>query len=237
MTQSTQRAVITEAHRVSAVITSRLIRVSPHEMLKFRDWEIPAGVSSNLYCSPTFLSLTWRYRVITSQFLTATIDANKHDNAFYPPRPHALPGPLQIRSRALGKRRRAATVGEIRPSLLQGEQGLHRPAVSDRCSYALFFCSEIFLSSSQYTCLHSLCPLADHPCLPLLLDFVLTHISLRHSLAGAELYLTLAYMFRRFDFELFDTTAADVVITRDAFAGGFALESKGIRVKVVGKLK
>ncbi|KAH0344390.1 alcohol oxidase, partial [Aureobasidium melanogenum] len=37
------RAVITEAHRVQAVITTRLIRIAPNEVLKFQDWEIPAG--------------------------------------------------------------------------------------------------------------------------------------------------------------------------------------------------
>ena len=40
-----QRAVITEAHRIAAVITSRLIRIAPTEVLKFRDLDIPAGVS------------------------------------------------------------------------------------------------------------------------------------------------------------------------------------------------
>ncbi|KAG9695483.1 alcohol oxidase, partial [Aureobasidium melanogenum] len=37
------RAVTTEAHRVQAVITTRLIRVAPSEVLKFQNWEIPAG--------------------------------------------------------------------------------------------------------------------------------------------------------------------------------------------------
>ncbi|KAG9941926.1 alcohol oxidase, partial [Aureobasidium melanogenum] len=37
------RAVVTEAHRVQAVITTRLIRVAPNEVLKFQNWDIPAG--------------------------------------------------------------------------------------------------------------------------------------------------------------------------------------------------
>ncbi|KAF1948846.1 cytochrome P450 [Byssothecium circinans] len=37
------RATILEAHRVQAVITSRLIRIAPNEVLKFRYWSIPAG--------------------------------------------------------------------------------------------------------------------------------------------------------------------------------------------------
>lgn len=40
-----QRAVITEAHRITAAITSRLIRIAPTEILHFEDLDIPAGVS------------------------------------------------------------------------------------------------------------------------------------------------------------------------------------------------
>ena len=61
-----------------------------------------------------------------------------------------------------------------------------------------------------------------------------THLS---SLAGAELYLAIVSMFRRFDFELFDTTESDIEITWDGFAGGFRPESKGIRVKVFAEVE
>ncbi|MCJ1245681.1 hypothetical protein MMC30_002885 [Trapelia coarctata] len=37
------RAVIKEGHRIAAVITTRLIRSAPNEVLKYREWEIPAG--------------------------------------------------------------------------------------------------------------------------------------------------------------------------------------------------
>ncbi len=49
--------MITEAHRITAVITSRLIRIAPTEILHFRDLEIPAGVGPSfrghsLLCLP-----------------------------------------------------------------------------------------------------------------------------------------------------------------------------------------
>lgn len=46
-----QKAVVIEAHRVSAVITTRLIRIAPNETLRYKDWEIPAGVSPMLKAS------------------------------------------------------------------------------------------------------------------------------------------------------------------------------------------
>ena len=57
LAEPNQRAVITEAHRISAAITSRLIRIAPTEVLRFRDLDIPAGVSSSLsdhspFCPP-----------------------------------------------------------------------------------------------------------------------------------------------------------------------------------------
>jgi cytochrome P450 len=52
------------------------------------------------------------------------------------------------------------------------------------------------------------------------------------NLAYAELYLTLAAVFRRFDLELFETTKADVEIVHDFLAGTPRLDSKGVRVLV-----
>lgn len=52
-----------------------------------------------------------------------------------------------------------------------------------------------------------------------------------HSLAKAELYLTVATIFRRFeDMELFETTKRDVTPLYDHFIPHTALDSKGIRV-------
>ena len=48
-------------------------------------------------------------------------------------------------------------------------------------------------------------------------------------LAKAELYLTLATVFYRFDMELFETTRADIDPSRDYFAPGLKGESKGVR--------
>jgi hypothetical protein len=51
------------------------------------------------------------------------------------------------------------------------------------------------------------------------------------SLAKAELLLTIATVFRRFDKqELFETTRADVDIQYDRFVPQAALDSKGVRV-------
>ncbi|KAI9734110.1 MAG: hypothetical protein M1835_003401, partial [Candelina submexicana] len=53
------------------------------------------------------------------------------------------------------------------------------------------------------------------------------------NLAYAEIYLTLAALFRRFEFELFETTRHDIDILRDCFNTAAALDSNGLRVKVV----
>jgi hypothetical protein len=52
------------------------------------------------------------------------------------------------------------------------------------------------------------------------------------SLAYAEIYLTLATLFRRFTFELYDTDVSDVNLAHDFFLPAPKLDSKGLRVKV-----
>ena len=59
-----------------------------------------------------------------------------------------------------------------------------------------------------------------------------TRICLGMNLAYAELYLTLAAVFKRFELELFDTKGADVEVVHDFIAGAARLDSKGIRVIV-----
>jgi hypothetical protein len=54
-------------------------------------------------------------------------------------------------------------------------------------------------------------------------------------LAQAELYLTVAHVFRKFDFELFETDRSDVDIARDHFTFAPKAGSKGIRAMVVGE--
>lgn len=56
------------------------------------------------------------------------------------------------------------------------------------------------------------------------------------NLAYAELYLTLATVFMSFDFQLIDTTKRDVEICHDFFVGMPALESQGVRVKVLQEI-
>nr|WNS47921.1 CapF [Capnodium sp. TTI-000886] len=52
------------------------------------------------------------------------------------------------------------------------------------------------------------------------------------NLAYAELYLTTATVFSRFDFELHGTTQDDVKVCHDFFVGMPYLESQGVRVKI-----
>jgi hypothetical protein len=51
-------------------------------------------------------------------------------------------------------------------------------------------------------------------------------------LAHAEVYLALATVFRRFEFELFETDVSDVELAHDFFLPSPKLDSKGVRVKV-----
>ncbi|CAD6444943.1 696affef-5bae-4969-8a8e-53327ef140c5 [Sclerotinia trifoliorum] len=61
-----------------------------------------------------------------------------------------------------------------------------------------------------------------------------TRICLGINLAYAELFLTTAYVLKRFDLELYGTTKKDVEIKRDHFVAAPAAGSKGIRVIVTG---
>lgn len=58
----------------------------------------------------------------------------------------------------------------------------------------------------------------------------LTHTS---SLAHAELYMTMAAVFRNFTFELYETDISDVELAHDFFLPSPKLDSKGVRVKVL----
>ena len=57
------------------------------------------------------------------------------------------------------------------------------------------------------------------------------------SLAYAEIYLTIASIFRQFDLELFETTQErDVDVVHDYFLGMPSLASPGIRARVAGEI-
>lgn len=51
-------------------------------------------------------------------------------------------------------------------------------------------------------------------------------------MAYAELYLTTAAIFRRFEMKLFDTTIRDLEIAHDFFIAVPELDSKGIRAVI-----
>ena len=51
-------------------------------------------------------------------------------------------------------------------------------------------------------------------------------------MAYAEMYLTIAYVFRRFEMKLFETTSEDVAVDRDCFVGLPKPDSKGVRATI-----
>jgi hypothetical protein len=51
-------------------------------------------------------------------------------------------------------------------------------------------------------------------------------------LAFAEIFLVAAAVFRRFDFELYETDISDLELRHDFFIPAPKLDSKGVRVKV-----
>ncbi|KAH7381519.1 cytochrome P450 [Pyrenochaeta sp. MPI-SDFR-AT-0127] len=142
------RATILEAHRVQAVITTRLIRTAPNETLHFRNYSIPPG---------TPVSMSTHFMHLDPEFF---------------PEPY-----------------------KFNPDRWFGAaQGLEK--------YVIPF------SKGTRAC-----------------------IGLH--LASAELHLAIACLFRRFEFELYQTDAKDVEITWDGFAGGFSVDSRGVRIKVI----
>lgn len=52
------------------------------------------------------------------------------------------------------------------------------------------------------------------------------------SMAYAELFLVFGVLFRRFNFELFETDQSDVDLKHDFFLPSPKLDSKGVRVNV-----
>jgi hypothetical protein len=57
------------------------------------------------------------------------------------------------------------------------------------------------------------------------------------SLAYAELYLTVAGIFRQYELELFETSVEDIKMAHDFFSPVPRLDSKGVRVRVIGEVK
>lgn len=53
----------------------------------------------------------------------------------------------------------------------------------------------------------------------------------KHSLAYAELYITLSTIVTRFDWEMYETTLDDIVCKHDFFVAVGDLNSKGVRAR------
>ena len=62
-----------------------------------------------------------------------------------------------------------------------------------------------------------------------------TRACLGINLAKAEIWLTLATLFTKFDMKLYDTTRADVEVARDYFAAYASACGKGLRVTLEEK--
>lgn len=60
---------------------------------------------------------------------------------------------------------------------------------------------------------------------------LISPLLLTSSLAWAELYLTIAILFSRFDFTLYDTTNDDIAFATDQWLAGHKSD-KGVRVTV-----
>ncbi|KAK6597436.1 benzoate 4-monooxygenase cytochrome p450 [Botrytis cinerea] len=153
-------AAVTEALRLSSVVTSRLPRVAPNEDMKFQEWTIPAG-------TPTSMSY---YMIHYS--------------------PEIFPSPNEFEPA------RWLTDSVSDDSAAKDTVRKHR---LDK--YFVPFCKG-------------------------------TRICLGMNLAYAELFLTTAYILKRFDLELYQTTKRDVEIKRDRFVAAPASGSRGIRVIV-----
>lgn len=57
----------------------------------------------------------------------------------------------------------------------------------------------------------------------------MTSVNVSSSLAYSEMYLAVAMIVRRFDWELYETTLDDVICKHDFFVAVGDLESKGVR--------
>ena len=61
-------------------------------------------------------------------------------------------------------------------------------------------------------------------------------LRLLYSLAYAEMYISLAMLFRRFDLQLYEMyRARDIDLVRDCFVGETQKESPGVRVRLADK--
>ena len=65
---------------------------------------------------------------------------------------------------------------------------------------------------------------------------VMRGLTVAFSLAYAEMFLTIAAIFRKFDIDMFETTIDDIKIERDFFVAAPKLDSKGVRAVVKGLL-
>ncbi|KAF1999717.1 cytochrome P450 [Amniculicola lignicola CBS 123094] len=142
------RASILEAHRITSLLTTRLIRIAPDETLHYKSYFIPPGTPISM--STHFMHLD----------------------------PTIFPSPLEFRPERF---------------LDDASRGLEK--------YIMPY------SKGSRACIGQ-------------------------NLAQAEIYLTAANVFRKYELALFETTYQDVEITWDNFSGGLRKDSRGVRVRV-----
>jgi cytochrome P450 len=100
---------------------------------------------------------------------------------------------------------------------------------------------DVLLDDSIFTSPHEFRPerwLTENPSLARISKFYMpfgrgSRMCVGLNLALAELYLILGTLFKRFEFDLFETTKErDIDIVRDCFIGEPSTQSQGMRVKV-----
>ena len=144
-------SLVKETLRIAPSVTSRLPVIAPTEVMKYGNWDIPAGTP------------------ISMELRTPMID------------PNIFPDPMSF----------------------QPDRWLHSAATGE-------YLERYLMPFSRGT----------RGCLG-------------QNLALAEVYLTTATLFRRFEFQLFETDRRAVTVTKDNFAAGLDKGSVGTRVTVL----
>ena len=107
--------------------------------------------------------------------------------------------------------------GKIRPGALDpcdGERGVSESV------YCLIYQGKQTVSGNEVSCAYA--------------PRTFLNAKTLHSLAYAEIYLSLAHIARRFDFELYETTTDNICVYRDMGIGCPKIGLFGVRATVVG---
>lgn len=224
-----QTAVIKETLRVNSLVTSRFPLVSPKEPLRYKDWVIPAGVSH-----PCPATLFWRALSLALN-LIIILHTNTSERASFFRQVTNGPGKQTPVSMTL---REILNDGDV----FEDPRAFNPDRWIDADPDKLERMNKNFIPFGRGSrmCLGVKCVVFPSP------TYSTTHprpqlsfsagwiimLTALDSLAWAEMYIVLACVFRRRNFELFETTRSrDIDIVRDCFIGEVEPSSQGIRVK------